>query len=69
MTLADKRIFQTVQRLNWLYGKGDLVSVVRVSQSCYMATAKKQYGTFIFSFSFNGTTVKALQHQSKLLAD
>lgn len=67
MINSARKIFKTVQRLNWLYGKGDLLTVRHVGGNAYMATAQKQYGTFVFSVRFDGVTVRALGHQSKLV--
>jgi len=57
-------LFETVQRLNWLYGKGDLQAIDVVKGK---ATAKcTSCAPHTFAFRFDGKTIKALGHQSRL---
>ena len=63
---CNPTLFRAVQRLNWLYGKGELTTIVHVTGDDYKAVTQKQYGTFEFSVRFDGVTVRALRHQARL---
>lgn len=64
--LTRAELFAAIQRLNWLYGRGDLIER---EMRCFMdgrveLTARLQYGESKFTARFNGRTVYARGRQT-----
>ncbi len=62
--MAHTALFETIQRLNWLYGKGDLEQIDVVHRTAYAKCTSCE--SHSFRYSFDGRTVKALGHQSRI---
>lgn len=63
--LTRQELFGAIQRLNWLYGRGDVIErdMRFFADGRIECTAKCQYGTAKFTARFNGRTVYARKHQ------
>lgn len=64
--LTRAELFTAIQRLNWLYGRGELIDR---EMKCFAdgrveCTSRLQYGTSKFTARFNGRTVYARNHQT-----
>lgn len=62
-TISKKIIMGALNRLNALYGRGDIIHVDWKNMKVY---AKKQYGTDVVSFKVIGNTVYFRSHQMSL---
>ena len=63
--LTRAELFAAIQRLNWLYGRGDLIErEMRVFAGRIECTSRLQYGTSRFTARFNGRTVYARGRQT-----
>lgn len=62
--LTMKDIFDAVQRLNWSYGRGDLVSVKYAGRDLWLCESKLQYGISKFTARVRFRTVRARNHQT-----